>query len=222
MFHLIWFCILIVLVLFGVFFYKMLKKTITKLNNSRIGHFLQKNVLMNPHNSGFFFKFVFVAIGHPVVVNICLYITLYIKAKISIISGGYYQGGTKIHPSDFVLYLLCVLLFYAGWLVMLTGVFKIIKPKLNIRKFLNEKLDGALTLSFLGCVNFLVWFLLSVSDVESNAFGFIFGAPMLLLMLLLICISLGMFLSNLISVLKGKYNYDYDDKPSINLSSTKF
>ena len=128
----VWFLILFWVVLFGVFFYAVCAGLVSlckiwfnpitsKLNNAR---FIVS-----------FFKFVFVAIGHPCVLVVCLYIRD--KTK-TLLASGYYTSSIIHSPSGaFVLFLLFALLFYAGWLVMLTCVFKIIKPKLNIKRFLN-------------------------------------------------------------------------------------
>ena len=99
-----------------------------------------------------FFKFVFIAIGHPSVFFVYLYI--WYKIEVLPISGYIIQPPTRA----FVLFLLFALLFYAGWLVMLTCIFKIIKPKLNVESFLNVKLDfPPAIVSFFGYFNILVF-----------------------------------------------------------------
>jgi hypothetical protein len=67
------------------------------------------------------------------------------------------------------------------------------------------------SLSFFGYFNLLFWF----QDSEKQGAGFIFVIIFALPMLSLTFISFGLFLSNLINVLKGKYNYDY--QPSVDI-----
>lgn len=125
-----------------------------------------------------FFRFALVAIGNPFVFWACW--AFFIKnqpAKIfgyeicSIIS-------TNVYRINFVLFLLFALLVYAGWLAMLTCIFKIIKSKLNIEKFINAKLNFiSIIISIFGYFNISFWF----DGMEGNIFGFIFFLPMFLL-----------------------------------------
>ena len=151
------------------------------------------------------FKFVFIATGHPFIVCVYIRSLTYLPYKIGF--GAYYSMVKNMVNNEVLFFLLFALLFYAVWLVMLACIFKIIKPKLNIESFLNAKLSSApFTLSFFCYLLVLIFFLMTMTKY-GEVLVFFLAVPIILIMSLLICISFGMFCSNLINVLTGKYNY---------------